>query len=110
LLVLLGYLKDLSKPVEWRQTFWNLLLVDYIALLWYKLIMQSLIDQVILFGERLAELPTWKLVSFYTLLILVHIYLPEPLVFMRYLLSPVITFLLFFISWIVLRNLVRDWR
>ena len=72
--------------------------------------MQSFIDQIILFGDRLSEVPIWKLVSFYTLLILIHIYLPEPLVFMRYALSPVITFLLFFISWVTLRNLVRDWR
>lgn len=58
---------------------------------------------------QLSELPIWQLVVFYTILILVHIYLPEPLQLLRHLISPITTFLLFFISWIALRNLIRDW-
>lgn len=58
---------------------------------------------------RLSELPIWQLVAFYTILILVHIYLPEPLWILRNLISPVVTFLLFFVSWVAVRNLIRDW-
>ena len=102
--------RDLSKPTPQRQRGLNLLYIDSTSYLWYKMNMQQFIDQITLFLDRLSEVPVWKLVSFYTLLILIHIYLPDPLLFMRYVLSPVVTFLLFFISWIALRNLVRDWR
>ena len=51
-----------------------------------------------------------NLTIIYTALILVYIYLPEPIQILRYVLNPIITVLLGWITGLVLLNLKRDWR
>ena len=59
---------------------------------------------------RLQSANLRDLVIFYTLMILVYIYLPEPLWLLRKVISPIVTFMLAWITGLALRNLMRDWR